>query len=204
MFKLQQHLWMLFERGTRNLVGILRRYGQHNSTLAQIESHTLHSKMGLAGSVSLGNLDAVQPVISNNSAPDRVVEVEDQDFAALAPEHTDHAGHVIGVQRDESARKRKLGHVPKLRVVPVRKTDGLSKSGDVQQNIIRMEHQLSKLAVDSVDQIPNRARERAVETAKQGFNGRSDALKDTNRIRVRFDAITKRSQIADGSPNGSG
>ena len=138
--------------------------------------------MCLAGGVSLGNLDALQTVISDNPAPDCVVEVEDQDFSALAPERGDNTGHVIGVQRNEFVRERKLGHVPKLRVMPVRKTDGLRKSGDVQQDIVRTENKLSKLAVDSVDQTPNRARERAVETAKQGFNGRSEALKDANRV----------------------
>src|ERR1700677_1954718 len=160
--------------------------------------------MGLADGVSLGNLDALQTVISNNSAPDRVVEVEDQDFSALAPKRGDHTGHVIGVQRDEFARERELGHVPKFRIMPVRKTDGLRKSGDVQQDIVRTKHELRKLAVDSVDQTPNRARERAVETAKQGFNGRSEALKNANRVRVRLDAITNRPEIADDPLNGCG
>ena len=173
---------MLFERGTRNLIGVFRRHGQHNSALAQIESHALHRKMGLADGVSLGNLDAFQAVVSDDPAPDCVVEVEDQDLSALTPERGDHTGHVIGVERNEFVRKGNLGQVPKLRVMPVRKTDGLRNSGDVQQDIARTENKLSKLAVYAVDQASHRARERAVEIAEQGFNGRSEALKDANRV----------------------
>src|SRR5271168_2159061 len=114
---------MSFERGTCNLIGVLRRHGQHNSSLAQIESHALHRKMGLAYGVSLGELDAFQTVVSDDTAPDCVVEVEDQDLSTLTPERGDNPGHVIGVERNELVRKGKLCQVPKLRIMPVRKTD---------------------------------------------------------------------------------
>src|SRR5271156_5323350 len=104
---------MLFERDTGDLIGVLRRHGQQNSALAQIESHALHRKMGLADGVSLGNLDAFQAVVSDDPAPDCVVEVEDQDFSALAPEGGDYTGHMIGVEWNEFVRKGKLGQVPK-------------------------------------------------------------------------------------------
>src|SRR5271166_385395 len=100
---------MFFEGGTRNLIGVFRRHGQHNSALAQIESHTLQRKMRLADGVSLGNLDAFQAVVSDDPAPDCVVEVEDQDLSALAPERGDNTRKVIGVERNEFVRKRKLG-----------------------------------------------------------------------------------------------
>src|ERR1700691_4858369 len=112
--------------------------------------------MGLADGVSLGNLDTFQPIVSNNSAPDCIVEIEDQDFSALAPERGDNSGHVIGVERNEFVRKGKLGQVPESHVMPVRKTNSFRDSGDVQQDVVRTEKTLRKLAVDAVDQTSNR------------------------------------------------
>lgn len=68
--------------------------------------------------------------------------------------------------------------------MPVRKTDGFRNARNIEQDVAGTENKLSKLTIDSVDQIPNRAWEGAVEAAKQRFNGRSKALKDANRVRV--------------------
>src|SRR4051794_1285072 len=122
---------MLFERGTRNLIGVFRRHGQHDSALAQIESHALYCKVGLAGGISLGNLDPFQAVVSDDPAPDCVVKIEYQEFCALTAERGDNTGNVIGIERNEFVRKGKLGQIPKSRVMPVCKTDGLRNSGDV-------------------------------------------------------------------------
>src|SRR5271156_4746356 len=108
--------------------------------------------MGLADCVSLGNLDAFQAVVSNDPAPDCVVEVEYQDLSTLTPERGDDTGHVIGIKRNKFVRKGNLGQVPKLRVMPVRNTDGLRNSCDIQQDIVRMENKLNQLAVYAVDQ----------------------------------------------------
>ena len=47
--------------------------------------------MSFAGRVALAEHDALQPVVADHAAPQRVVEVEDQAFAALAAQRRDEA-----------------------------------------------------------------------------------------------------------------
>ena len=111
---------------------------------------------------------------------------------------------MIGIERDEFVGEGELAHIPQLRIVPVGETDGLRQSGHVEQHIARAENILGQLAVDAVDQVSQRARKRAVQTAKKRFRRRSESLKDANGIRIGLDAVAQRLQVADHALHGGG
>src|ERR1700719_1932910 len=98
---------MLLERPARHLVGVFRGNRQHDASLAQIECQALNSEMGFARRIALGDVYALDAVVADDSAPNRVIEVEDQHLAALAADGGYHAANVIGIQRDEFLRERK-------------------------------------------------------------------------------------------------
>ena len=62
-------------------------------------------QVGLAGGVALRDLDAFDAVIADDPTPDRVVEIEDQAFPALAAQRGDHAGDMVRIERQERRRK---------------------------------------------------------------------------------------------------
>ena len=56
--KLQQHLRMLLKWQTSHFIGVLRRYGKHDSSLAQVQCKTLHRQMRFPHRVALCDFDA--------------------------------------------------------------------------------------------------------------------------------------------------
>ena len=72
-----------------------------------------------------------------------------------------------------------------------------AKPGHIQQHIARAKNRLGQFAVDAVDEVSQRSRQRAVQAAKERFHRRSESLKDANGIRIGLDAVAKRLQVAD-------
>ena len=89
---------------------------------------------------------------------------------------------MIGVKWNEFVGEGELRHIPQLRVVPIGKAYRFRKPGHIQQHIARAENKLGQLAVDAVDQTSQRSRQRAIQAAKERLHGRSEGLKDANRI----------------------
>ena len=101
VFQLQQHFGVLFKWLARHLVGVLGRHSQHDPALAQIQSEALHRQVGFAARIALRDLDALEAIVADDSAPNRVVEIEDQRLAALAAQGCNGAGNVIGIKRNQ-------------------------------------------------------------------------------------------------------
>ena len=112
VLQLQQHFGMLLKRLARHLVGVLRRHGQHDSSLAQVQASRCTARCASPVASPLRDLDALQPIVSDHSAPYRVVEVENQNFSALAANGRNRPSNMIGVERNELVGEGELGHVP--------------------------------------------------------------------------------------------
>ena len=62
----------------------IRQAGASGKTLTQVERHTLHGKMRFTRCIALCDLDAVEAVVTNDAAPDSIVEIEHETFAGFA------------------------------------------------------------------------------------------------------------------------
>ncbi len=105
---LQGHFGMLPERLASRCVLVLRADGQHHAALPQIEGEVLDGDEGLARRRSLAERDAVNSVIADDAAPQRVVEIKDENLLRLAHERPHDAGDHVGVNGSELRREGKL------------------------------------------------------------------------------------------------
>ncbi len=181
MVLLDRHLGMLAERQPRNVVVVLRGNGKDDAAVAEPQRRLLHGEMRLAGRVALPDHDAFEPVIADDAAPQRVVEIEDEAAAALAAQRRDDAADMIGVERQEDRRERQLRHVPQGRIVPALEPHRLRQRGDVEHEVGRARDARGDAAVDAVDEVPQRARQAEIEAAELGLERARNGLEDGNR-----------------------
>src|SRR5579862_3848979 len=99
---------MTLEGLTCHVISVLRRHRKHNSSLAQVKREALQSEMRFSQSIALRDFDTIQPVISYYSAPNRIVEVENQSLSAFAANSGDHPSNMVGIKRNKLVGKRKL------------------------------------------------------------------------------------------------
>src|SRR6185437_16443006 len=86
MVLLQRHFRMLSEGLASGRVLVLRADGEHDSTLPEIEGEGLDGEEGFARRGPLPEHDSIEPVIADHAAPERIVEIEDQNLPRLARE----------------------------------------------------------------------------------------------------------------------
>src|SRR5215470_13182706 len=103
---------MVLEGRASYLVRIFRGHCEHDPPSPQVQSKTLDSKVRFTYRIALCDFDALQPVVPNHAAPNSIVQVENQDFSALAANCGKHPSNVIAVKRNEFIRKWELGQIP--------------------------------------------------------------------------------------------
>lgn len=110
---------------------------------------------------------------------------------------------MIRVERDEFIRKWDFAHVPQLRIVPVSKANSLCQRRHIEQDIPvngRRNHR-GHVAIDSVDQVAQRAGNRAVHASKQRLGGWSEGLHDTDGVAVGLNAVAQGLKVAERAPH---
>ena len=93
----ENHVVALIERLAGFFVVVLRANGEHDSPLLEFLGIALKCEEGFAFAGALPELDAAGPQVADNSAPQRVVQVEHQDLLARAehgPQQADDAVRV--------------------------------------------------------------------------------------------------------------
>ena len=76
---------------------------------------------------------------------------------------------MIGVERKKHARERHLRKVPLKRRVPFGEANGLGEPGHIEQQVFCPCNAGGSAAIDHVDQVPESARHREIETAEAGL-----------------------------------
>ncbi len=154
---------------------VLRRDRQHHAALSQGQGHALDAEESLTGAVALAQDDALDAVIADDPAPERIVQVEDQAASALAAHGGGEARGVLGVDRQAGPGEGQLGHVPLHRRMPGRKTDGLGQGRYVEQHVAAVEAG-GESSVEALHQPAHGAGDLPVEAAEQGFGRRRQGL----------------------------
>ena len=131
---LQGHFGMLPEGLARCRVLVLRADGQHDAALPQIEGEVLDGDEGFARRRPLPQRDAVESVVADDAAPQRIVEIEDENLPRLAHERAHDAGDHVGVDGGELRREGKLRGVPVARIVPSLVADRGREARDVGED----------------------------------------------------------------------
>jgi hypothetical protein len=155
---LEHHVRMLVERRQRVGLVILRAHCQNDAASGKIAGVTLEGDKGLTLGAALTEPDAFQPVITDDAAPQRVVEVEHQAFRRPALLRRDQPQDQLAIGGDRGGRDLLLSPMPQHGVVPV--ADPVLSSAIVKrQNIDAIGvGQISQARVDPCDQARGRSR----------------------------------------------
>ena len=84
---------MLLKRFFRCLLIILGGHADDDTSLLEFLHPHLELRESLADAQSMPQLDALKSVVSNDTSPDGIVEVEDQAFLELSLDGTDDIHH---------------------------------------------------------------------------------------------------------------
>src|SRR5438093_4367204 len=108
----EQHLWMLAEWQASDFVVVLRGYGKHDTSFTQLQGEPLGSKESFASRVALRTLDTFESVVTDHTAPNRIVQVENQHAPAPASPSRKQPRDVLGVKRQIAIGEWQLREVP--------------------------------------------------------------------------------------------
>jgi hypothetical protein len=97
----QQHVRMIAECGTRHGIVVLRADGKQDAPGMEPAGGPLHRKECLPHGIALPQDDPVHAVITHDSTPERIVEVEHKALAGHTRRCSDETQQMVGVQRNE-------------------------------------------------------------------------------------------------------
>ena len=144
---------MLLEDLPRIAVVVLGANREEDAPLFQLQQVTLEGDEGFSRRSS-AELQSREPVLADNPAPERVVEVEDYALPADAELRADDSGCVTGEDRQGLERNRLFGRVPLPRAEPALLSERGSKPlavddadsarrGGAKSQVERLRHSLS-------------------------------------------------------------
>ena len=113
----EAHVGMPFERLARVCLVVLGTDREDDPSPFQLHEVLLEDHVGLPTRVAT-KAEILQPVLSNDAAPDGVVEIEHQALPRQSQGRRDHRRHVAREERDRSKRDPLLCHVPVARFDP--------------------------------------------------------------------------------------
>ncbi len=114
----QHHVRVFVEGFQRVGLVVLGTHGEDDAALGQIAGVTLEVHEGLAGGAALAQYDAFEPVVTDDSAPERVVEIEHEAFERPPLPRREQPPNQITVKRREPGVNVLLRPVPQDRVIP--------------------------------------------------------------------------------------
>ena len=133
---LERHVGMLAERQDGVGVLVLADHGENDPAPFQFANELLEPDERLAF-VELSQRDTLEPVVADDAAPKRVVEVEDDAFHDQARGGEHRVEQRLRQQRKMLEPAGRLRHVPHSRVKPLRPAYGGGEKIDVvQENVL--------------------------------------------------------------------
>ena len=120
---------------SRHRFVVFRRYREHNPPTMEIECRLLDRNMRLADCAALPEDDPTKFIVTDHTAPKRIVEIENEAASAFAAHSGQHPTDVISVERQVVLGTRKFSGKPLNTVVPAGRSDCLDKMRDIQQHV---------------------------------------------------------------------
>ena len=111
----------------------------------------LKGEMRFAGGAALAQNDAVEPVVADHAAPQRVVEIEHQTFLRQAPLSREDAGGEIAVEGRGLRRDFELALKPAPDVEPGVDAVALARARDIENKHAVARRRLAQLVVEPGD-----------------------------------------------------
>ena len=96
---------MVAKGGLRDPGVVLGADGQNDPALLELLGVMLQGEMGFAGRASLAEHDAVEPVVADHAAPQRIVEIEHQTFLRQPPLRGEDARGEIAIKTARPAER---------------------------------------------------------------------------------------------------
>src|SRR5437660_1445442 len=103
-------------------------------------------------------MNSLEPVVANDTAPKRIVQVEHKTLSGLAFGSTEHTANVIRVNGHDLQCHRHFGAVPAARIMPSAETDFRSREGHIDKQVSAFKLLFNKPAVELLDHGAPRAR----------------------------------------------
>ena len=191
---------MIAKRGFRDLGVVLGADGQDDSALLELLGVMLQSEMGFAGRASLAEHDAVEPVVPDHAAPQRVVEIEHQTFLRQAPQGGEDARGKIAVKRRGLRGDFELALKPAPDVEPGVDPVPLAGARDIEQERLVLSRGLGETIVEPGDDRARRSGNHPVIAAEQRLAHVEEGLLNDRRANLARLA-PQRAQFADKSPD---
>ncbi len=164
----QNHVGVVPEHLLRDVRIILRADRQDDAALCQPLCKTLQRKVCLAGGAPLAQDDALQAIIADHSAPQRVVEVQHQALARMAAQGGEDPCHVFAIGRDRRGCDQHPGLQPASRIEPDMQSVPHHGTLEIEQGHAFPAGDFDQLLVQTPDQPPRRSRDGRVEMSEQG------------------------------------
>ncbi len=130
---LEEHLRMIAEYGFGDCRVVLGAYGENDPARLQLQGIALQSEVRFTGRAPLSKHDALEPVITDHTRPQSIVEVEDQAFLRQAALGGHDAGDQVAVQRRRLWRNFHLGVHPAPAIEPRFDPVALAGARNVQE-----------------------------------------------------------------------
>ena len=190
---------MIAKRGFRDLGVVLGADGQDDAALLELLGVMLQGEMGFAGRASLAEHDAVEPVVPDHAAPQRVVEIEHQTFLRQAPQGGEDAGGEIAIRRRRLRRDFQLALKPAPDVEPGVDPVPLARARDIEQETPVLSRGLDEPIVEPGDDRARRARNHPVIAAEQRLAHVEEGLLNDRGAADLARPAPQRAQFADKS-----
>src|SRR5437868_14971101 len=97
---------MFLKRATRDRLNVFRAYSENDATITQIKRRLLHGEKRFPTGSPLPDSETFEAVVTDDAAPDGVIEIERKALARLAPDRTQQTPQNIGIDGETIGRER--------------------------------------------------------------------------------------------------
>ena len=192
---------MIAKRRFGDLGVVLGADGENDSALLELLGVALQGEMGFACGAAFAQDDAVNPVIADHPAPQRVVEIEHQTFLRQAPQGGENAGGEIAVEGRRLRRDFQLALKPAPDVEPGVDPVALARPRDIENEHAVARRGLAHLIVQPGDDRRRRPRNHAIVAAKHGLAHVDEGLLNDRGAANLARLAPQRPQFGDESPD---
>ena len=181
---------------------VLGADGQDDAALLELLGVMLQCEMGFPGGASLPQHDAVEPVVPNHAAPQRVVEIEHQTFLRQAPQGGEDAGGEIAIKRRRLRRDFQLALKPAPDVEPGVDPVPLAGARNIEQERPILSRGLNEPIVEPGHDRARHSRNHPVIAAEQRLAHVHEGLLNNRGAANLARSAPQRAQFADKSADG--
>ena len=197
----KDHFGMIAKGRLGDLGVVLGADGQNDAALLELLGVTLQGEMGFAGRASLAEHDAVEPIVPDHAAPQRVVEIEHQTLLRQAALSGEDAGGEVAVERRRLRRDFQLALKPAPDVEPGVDSVPLAGARDIEKEHAVLRRGLAQPIVEPGDDRRRRPRNHPIIAAEQGLAHVDEGLLNDRSAANLARLAPERAQFGDESPD---